>query len=65
MIKEIFKEIDRERKAKEKRISREEKERTNWIKEINRNAKQPTLRERPTKEQINKLLDTFRKVKVI
>ena len=55
ILKIIIKEMNREKKEKERQQRANEKERANWMKEINRAVKQPTLRPVEDKEKIEKL----------
>lgn len=65
MLKMILKEIQREKREETRRKEREEKARKNWITQINKNAVQPAVKNNQTDEQIEKILNLFRKVKVI
>lgn len=64
ILKMIIKEMNRERKEKERQQRAYEKEKEKWIKEVNRTAKQPTLRTVEDKEKIEKLKKFLAKHKI-
>ena len=65
ILKMIIKEMNREKKEKERQQRAYEKERENWMKEINATATQPTLKPKEDPIKLEKLKKFLRKELVV